>query len=123
MEFDVADPITFNISLAPRATVVLSAVPRAAPVVLMPVPGAPGAQGQPGTDTPVPGEVAGGVADGDNRRFTTSQPFVTGSISAYINGLQQFPSEFAESGDSAILFTLAPQPGDEVVLGYLVRAV
>jgi hypothetical protein len=122
MEFDVADPITFNISISPRATVILSAVPNPAPVVLMPVPGASGATGQPGTNTPVPGEVAGGDADGENLLFTTSHPFTAGSTSVTVNGLQQFPDDYAESGDSAILFTVAPQSGDTVVIAYLMKA-
>ena len=52
-------------------------------------------------------ESMGGIIDGSNRNFTTSIPFVSGTISVFINGLKE--THFIELSDKEIILDTAPK--------------
>lgn len=49
-------------------------------------------------------EQMGGLVNGVNREFTTSRPYVSGSIQVYVNGMKQAQGDFHELNDTTIVF-------------------
>lgn len=60
-----------------------------------------------------------GLVNGTNLIFTTSEPFISGSVEVFLNGMKQdLTTHYTESGASQITFVTAPQTGDSVRISY-----
>ena len=60
-----------------------------------------------------------GTLDGTNRFFSTSAEYITGSTQVFLNGVRQFlGGDYSEEGSGVICFSLAPQPGDQIIVDY-----
>lgn len=118
-------PAGASVALASPAPPQIQVVPPApTPVLVMPVPGVPGIQGPSGANAPVFNEIPGGDVDGANANFTTTQAYVAGSISVFVDGLlQRAGVDYEESGSHAVIFLgTLPQTDDEVLVNYLIQA-
>jgi hypothetical protein len=123
MEFDVTQPVTFDIAVAPPPQIPVSTTTPSNPVGFLVVPGPPGSRGQPGTNVQVVGEVPTGVRDGRNDTFTTDYIFISGSTVVYRNGLREYLGlGYIESGSRVILFSEPPAGDDDIRIDYLVGA-
>jgi hypothetical protein len=69
----------------------------------------------------VKGDVLVGVVDGSNQTFTTSFNFKAGSMTLYLNGLQQREGsgfDYIVGSLNTIVMEHAPLPGDVLVADY-----
>ena len=56
--------------------------------------------------------------NGSNTDFTTTEPFESGSLSVFWNGLRQSANEITELTSSSFPISTAPQSGGSVVVQY-----
>lgn len=69
----------------------------------------------------VKGDVLAGVVNGTNRTFTTSFNFKAGTMTLYLNGLQQREGtgfDYVVGSLNTIVMEHAPLPGDVLVADY-----
>ena len=68
-------------------------------------------------------ETPAGAVNGTNMSFTTSSPYISGSLQVFVNGLAQsgFTTETA-AGSGNFSLDVAPQTGDDIKVQYVVRA-
>lgn len=121
-ELIVGAPLTFSIDVEPLHSV--SITPQAgAVVIIVPVPGPPGRQGNTGPagdGTQVFNETPGGSLDGVNAVFTTAHTFQSGSTCVYTNGLRErLGVGYAETGSAEITFTDPLLTDDDLIIDYL----
>lgn len=112
-ELDVTVPAAFRVKAAPAPHVSVRAGTQ---VILVPTPGPPGPQGAAGTGAYFM-EIPIGTINGSNKTYTTSQPFVAGSTSVFLNGLlEHYYTETA----TGVIFDDAPLTGDTIKIGYTI---
>jgi hypothetical protein len=98
-------------------TVDISPSTTAPPVILVPVPGAPGPEGPPGSGVFITGEVPSGAVSGSNTTFTTANVYRPGSTAVYLNGLREH--FYAESSPVTLILSSAPESGDDIRVDYV----
>jgi hypothetical protein len=123
-ELVVGAPLTFSIDVEPLHSIAIT--PQAGEVVIIvPVPGPPGEQGDTGPagdGTQVFNETPAGVLNGANVTFTTANQYQEASTAVYTNGLREHLGvDYVESSDTTVTFMIAPLSGDVVTLDYLVK--
>jgi hypothetical protein len=114
-ELVVGAPLTFSIDVEPLHSIAIT--PQAGEVVIIvPVPGPPGEQGDTGPagdGTQVFNETPAGVLNGANVTFTTANQYQEASTAVYTNGLREHLGvDYVESSDtSGVTFTTQPANG------------
>lgn len=74
-----------------------------------------------GSNSLITDEVPTGSVNGSNTAFTTSKPYVAGSLEVFINGVKQARStHFTETTPASGIFTMsdAPITGDNIIVNY-----
>lgn len=69
----------------------------------------------------IKGEVLTGAVNGTNKTFTTSVNFKAGTLTLYLNGLQQrvgVGNDYTVGGLNTVVMEIAPLPGDVLVADY-----
>lgn len=120
IELLVTIPYTFNVKAAPVQPVTVT--PGAPNVILVPLPGGKGDKGDTGASgdgAQVFAEVPDGDIDGVNTIFTVANPYRSGSVGVYLNGLRE--DGYTESSPTTIQFDDPPSDGDTVRVDYLVQ--
>ncbi len=69
-------------------------------------------------------ETPTGAVNGTNKNFTTSSPYISGSLQVFVNGLAQsgFTTETAP-GSGNFSLDVAPKTGDDIKVQYQIRTV
>ena len=74
----------------------------------------------PSRSTEVYGEVPAGLVNGVNALFLTANPFRTGTVRLYLNGVRQTRvDDYIVAPPTTLIFVLAPRVGDHVLVDYL----
>lgn len=76
---------------------------------------------QGGIPSVITNESPTGVINGVNVTFISSQNFIPESVQVLVNGLSQQPVvDFTTSGNNQINLLVAPEPGESVLINYLI---
>jgi hypothetical protein len=66
------------------------------------------------------GETPVGSIDGTNINYTTANPYTSGHLAVYLNGLRlRRTSDYTETGSQSFKFVSAPLPGDSLSIDYM----
>jgi hypothetical protein len=121
VELEANEGITFQVSVPPPPTVEVEAVgpSETNPVYLMPVPGAPGARGQSGTNSRVYSEAPTATPEGSDALFTLANNYTPGSTAVYRNGIRGLRGfDYNEWPPNQIAFDEAPRSYEEILVDY-----
>lgn len=72
-----------------------------------------------GVSSIVASEKPTGTIDGSNSTFVTANPFVPGTLSVMVNGIElSTPEEYFTTGTNTVVLTNSPIVGDRVLVNY-----